>query len=244
MKTKSYRIWIFGYQYDDQEQPGTLIKIPEGVKFFCLNPDTTIENSVGYKNLHYISVIPYSKTMETFGEKNINQVGCKIYYINKDYIIWDFEQIFPMSSNWPITEVPFKLKEPIYLMTLLVKYNNIVNNVNFIADTIESCVKEAKELSLSNKELNDNILRKTCPIKDYIKINEIGYGYVDVTIITVGSWIDGSSVQHIRRDNLEYNAVFSRYDSREEILQSSENEYYNALRKILIDMNINKGLEI
>lgn len=175
MNIKEYKIWRFAYKSHEDK-----IYVPEGVKFYCFNKESSIESfnydiAQGYKRIYpnqrWIAVIPWSEEIERMshnfhydicGHKDnytyIQSLALQSYNINNKYMIWFLEQIYPLSEDWPETEERPTFK-PQYIK---VRLTDVPEKLD-----IDKIIK--KELELPSYD-------ELFPIGEYFKLDRVSYG--------------------------------------------------------------------
>lgn len=203
---KEYKIWRFAYNsYVDK------ILIPNNVKLYCINKDRSDEQSIHIDELNkpiwnetYIAVIPYSKELWKLSNDKRQSYNLYQFNVNNKYIIWVLDQIYPLCDDFPETnEIPIVPVSYICYRTERVKFNK--DEYLKILDQINKM-----DLSSVGKEI---MLKDTfIPIYEYIKIHGLDKtykGHLDITSVTVKSWIDGSPYFNIKRQSLNIKEVLS-----------------------------------
>lgn len=201
---KEYKIWRFVYNsYIDK------ILIPNDVKLYCINKDRSDELSIHNDELNkpiwnetYIAVMPYSKELWELSHDHRQSCNLCQFNVNNQYIIWLLDQIYPISDDFPETdEVPIVPVSFICYRMKRVKYNT---------DEYLEKLKQINKMGLSpiGKELK---LKDTfMPVYEYVKIHGLDKkykGHLDITSVTVKSWIDGTPYFNIRRQSLNIKDV-------------------------------------
>lgn len=232
-KYKKYKIWRFAYHsYVDN------IIIPNDVKLYCINKDRSDDNGVYIDELNktiwnetYIAVMPYSN--ELWELSNDKSQTCNLYQfnVNDEYIIWLFNQIYPLCDNFPeTTEIPIVPISYICYRT---------ERLNFYKNDYSEKLNQIKKMNLSSNDEETMIKNTFIPIYEYLKINGLDKeykGYLDVTRIIIKSWVDESPCFNIKRESIDIKDVLTAR-LNEKIEKSSESEYnnifYNIIKQII-----------
>lgn len=230
---KEYKIWRFAYDsYVDK------ILVPDNVKLYCVNKDRTDEKSIHIDELNkpiwnetYIAVLPYSKELWELSNDKRQTYNLYQFNVNDKYIIWVFDQIYPLCDDFPeTTEVPIIPISYICYRTERLKFNQ---------NEYTEKINQIKKMNLSPNE-EEKILGDTfIPIYEYIKIHgldNIYKGHLDITRVTTKSWFDGSPYFNIKRESVDIKDVLSSR-KYEKIKESSEEEYNNIFNEMIKQIN-------
>ena len=230
---KEYKIWRFAYDsYVDK------ILVPDDVKLYCINKDRSNERSIHIDELNkpiwnetYIAVLPYSKELWKLSNDKRQTYNLYQFNVNDKYIIWVFDQIYPLCDNFPeTTEVPIVPISYICYRTERLKFNQ---------NEYTEKINQIKRMNLSSNE-EEKILGDTfIPIYEYIKIHgldNIYKGHLDITRVTTKSWFDGSPYFNIKRESVDIKDVLSSR-KYEKIKESSKEEYNNIFNKMIKQLN-------
>lgn len=230
---KEYKIWRFAYDsYVDK------ILVPDDVKLYCINKDRSNERSIHIDKLDnpiwnetYIAVMPYSEELWELSNDKRQSYNLYQFNVNNKYIIWVFDQIYPLCDDFPeTTEVPIVPISYICYRTERLKFNQ---------NEYTEKINQIKKMNLSPNE-EEKILGDTfIPIYEYIKIHgldNIYKGHLDITRVTTKSWFDGSPYFNIKRESVDIKDVLSSR-KYEKIKESSEEEYNNIFNEMIKQIN-------
>lgn len=227
---KEYKIWRFAYDsYVDK------ILVPDNVKLYCVNKDRTDEKSIHIDELNkpiwnetYIAVLPYSKELWKLSNDKRQTYNLYQFNVNDKYIIWVFDQIYPLCSDFPETNiVPIVPTSYIRYRTLWLKFHK--------AEYTEK-LNQIKEMNLS-KDDEESLIKETfMPIYEYIKIHgldNVYKGYLDITRVIVKTWSDGEPVYNIKREYADIKEILQERIYYEKLESSSEDEYNKAFNDVM-----------
>lgn len=225
MEFKNYKVWRFAYVNHTED-----IKLPANLKLWCSNKtrkeDETFKgpNDMPVWNEHWVGVVRYSEELDEF-LKTDNALSYTAYILNDQFIVFDFEQIFPLSEDWPETE------EAPDISNTYIKY--ICTDAKIDIDILNIESKRINALNVSDAEKEELIEREFCPVTQYIKIHGFKNECVDVTAVITYSWDDGSPTFMVIREMRSISSVFSR-NYFEAIRKSNASEYNTALNELLL----------
>lgn len=227
---KEYKIWRFAYDsYVDK------ILVPDNVKLYCVNKDRTDEKSIHIDELDnpiwnetYIAVMPYSEELWELSNDKRQSYNLYQFNVNDKYIIWVFDQIYPLCSDFPETNiVPIVPTSYIRYRTLWLKFHK--------AEYTEK-LNQIKEMNLS-KDDEESLIKETfMPIYEYIKIHgldNVYKGYLDITRVIVKTWSDGEPVYNIKREYADIKEILQERIYYEKLESSSEDEYNKAFNDVM-----------
>lgn len=227
---KEYKIWRFAYDsYVDK------ILVPDNVKLYCVNKDRTDEKSIHIDELDnpiwnetYIAVMPYSEELWELSNDKRQSYNLYQFNVNNKYIIWLFDQIYPLCSDFPETNiVPIVPTSYIRYRTLWLKFHK--------AEYTEK-LNQIKEMNLS-KDDEESLIKETfMPIYEYIKIHgldNVYKGYLDITRVIVKTWSDGEPVYNIKREYADIKEILQERIYYEKLESSSEDEYNKAFNDVM-----------
>lgn len=227
---KEYKIWRFAYDsYIDK------ILVPDNVKLYCVNKDRTDEKSIHIDELNkpiwnetYIAVMSYSEELWELSNDKRQTYNLYQFNVNDKYIIWVFDQIYPLCSDFPETNiVPIVPTSYIRYRTLRLKFHK--------AEYTEK-LNQIKEMNLS-KDDEESLIKETfMPIYEYIKIHgldNVYKGYLDITRVIVKTWSDGEPVYNIKREYADIKEVLQECIYYEKLESSSEDEYNKAFNDVM-----------
>lgn len=227
---KEYKIWRFAYDsYVDK------ILIPNDTKLYCINKDRTDERSIHIDELNetiwnetYIAVMPYSKELWKLSNDKRQSYNLYQFNVNNIYIIWVLDQVYPLCSDFPETNiVPIVPTSYIRYRTLRLKFHK--------AEYTEK-LNQIKEMNLS-KDDEESLIKETfMPIYEYIKIHgldNVYKGYLDITRVIVKTWSDGEPVYNIKREYTDIKEVLHERIYYEKLESSSEDEYNKAFNDVM-----------
>lgn len=227
---KEYKIWRFAYDsYVDK------ILVPDNVKLYCVNKDRTDEKSIHIDELDnpiwnetYIAVMPYSEELWELSNDKRQSYNLYQFNVNNKYIIWLFDQIYPLCDDFPETNIiPVVPTSYIHYRTLWLKFHK--------AEYIEK-LNQIKEMSLS-KDDEESLIKETfMPIYEYIKIHgldNVYKGYLDITRVIVKTWSDGEPVYNIKREYADIKEILQERIYYEKLESSSEDEYNKAFNDVM-----------
>ena len=227
---KEYKIWRFAYDsYVDK------ILVPDDVKLYCINKDRSNERSIHIDKLDnpiwnetYIAVMPYSEELWELSNDKRQSYNLYQFNVNNKYIIWLFDQIYPLCSDFPETNiVPIVPTSYIRYRTLILKFHK--------AEYTEK-LNQIKELNLS-KDDEESLIKETfMPIYEYIKIHgldNVYKGYLDITRVIVKTWSDGEPVYNIKREYADIKEILHERIYYEKLECSSEDEYNKAFNDVM-----------
>lgn len=227
---KEYKIWRFAYDsYVDK------ILVPDDVKLYCINKDRSNERSIHIDKLDnpiwnetYIAVMPYSEELWELSNDKRQSYNLYQFNVNNKYIIWLFDQIYPLCSDFPETNiVPIVPTSYIRYRTLILKFHK--------AEYTEK-LNQIKEMNLS-KDDEESLIKETfMPIYEYIKIHgldNVYKGYLDITRVIVKTWSDGEPVYNIKREYADIKEILHERIYYEKLECSSEDEYNKAFNDVM-----------
>lgn len=227
---KEYKIWRFAYDsYVDK------ILVPDNVKLYCINKDRSNERSIHIDELNkpiwnetYIAVLPYSKELWKLSNDKRQTYNLYQFNVNDKYIIWVFDQIYPLCDDFPETNiVPVVPTSYIHYRTLRLKFHK--------AEYTEK-LNQIKEMNLS-KDDEESLIKETfMPIYEYIKIHgldNVYKGYLDITRVIVKTWSDGEPVYNIKREYADIKEILQERIYYEKLESSSEDEYNKAFNDVM-----------
>lgn len=227
---KEYKIWRFAYDsYVDK------ILVPDDVKLYCINKDRSNERSIHIDKLDnpiwnetYIAVMPYSEELWELSNDKRQSYNLYQFNVNNKYIIWLFDQIYPLCSDFPETNiVPIVPTSYIRYRTLILKFHK--------AEYTEK-LNQIKEMNLS-KDDEESLIKETfMPIYEYIKIHgldNVYKGYLDITRVIVKTWSDGEPVYNIKREYADIKEILHERIYYEKLESSSEDEYNKAFNDVM-----------
>lgn len=227
---KEYKIWRFAYNsYVDK------VLIPNDAKLYCINKDRTEERSINIDELNnpiwnetYIAVMPYSKELWELSNDKRQSYNLYQFNVNNIYIIWVLDQVYPLCSDFPETNiVPVVPTSYIRYRTLRLKFHK--------AEYTEK-LNQIKEMNLS-KDDEESLIKETfMPIYEYIKIHGLDNlykGYLDITRVIVKSWADGEPVYNIKREYADIKEVLKDRIYYEKLESSSEDEYNKTFNDVM-----------
>lgn len=227
---KEYKIWRFAYDsYVDK------ILVPDNVKLYCVNKNRTDEKSIHIDELNkpiwnetYIAVLPYSEELWELSNDKRQSYNLYQFNVNDKYIIWVFDQIYPLCSDFPETNiVPIVPTSYIRYRTLWLKFHK--------AEYTEK-LNQIKEMNLS-KDDEESLIKETfMPIYEYIKIHgldNVYKGYLDITRVIVKTWSDGEPVYNIKREYADIKEILQERIYYEKLESSSEDEYNKAFNDVM-----------
>lgn len=227
---KEYKIWRFAYDsYVDK------ILIPNDAKLYCINKDRSDERCIHIDELNnpiwnetYIAVMPYSKELWDLSNDKRQSYNLYQFNVNNIYIIWVLDQVYPLCSDFPETNiVPVVPISYIRYRTLRLKFHK---------EEYTKKLNQIKEMNLS-KDDEESLIKETfMPIYEYIKIHGLDNlykGYLDITRVIVKSWTDGEPVYNIKREYADIKEVLHERIYYEKLESSSENEYNNAFNDVI-----------
>lgn len=227
---KEYKIWRFAYDsYVDK------ILVPDDVKLYCINKDRSYERSIHIDKLDnpiwnetYITVIPYSDELWELSNDKRQSYNLYQFNVNNKYIIWLFDQIYPLCSDFPETNiVPIVPTSYIRYRTLRLKFHKVKYTEK---------LNQIKEMNLS-KDDEESLIKETfMPIYEYIKIHgldNVYKGYLDITRVIVKTWSDGEPVYNIKREYADIKEILQERIYYEKLESSSEDEYNKAFNDVM-----------
>ena len=227
---KEYKIWRFAYDsYVDK------ILVPDDVKLYCINKDRSNERSIHIDKLDnpiwnetYIAVIPYSEELWELSNDKRQSYNLYQFNVNNIYIIWVLDQVYPLCSDFPETNiVPVVPTSYIRYRTLRLKFHK--------AEYTEK-LNQIKEMNLS-KDDEESLIKETfMPIYEYIKIHgldNVYKGYLDITRVIVKTWSDGEPVYNIKREYADIKEILQERIYYEKLESSSEDEYNKAFNDVM-----------
>ena len=230
---KEYKIWRFAYDsYVDK------ILVPDDVKLYCINKDRSNERSIHIDKLDnpiwnetYIAVMPYSEELWELSNDKRQSYNLYQFNVNNKYIIWLFDQIYPLCDNFPETnEIPIVPISYICYRTERLKFHK---------DEYLEKLNQINQMNISSEDKETLLKDIFMPIYEYIKIHgldETYKGHLDITRITVKSWIDGSPYFNIKRQSLNIKDVLSSRKN-EKIEEISETEYNIVFNEVINQFN-------
>lgn len=227
---KEYKIWRFAYDsYVDK------ILVTDDVKLYCINKDRSNERSIHIDKLDnpiwnetYIAVMPYSEELWELSNDKRQSYNLYQFNVNNIYIIWVLDQVYPLCSDFPETNiVPVVPTSYIHYRTLILKFHK--------AEYTEK-LNQIKELNLS-KDDEESLIKETfMPIYEYIKIHgldNVYKGYLDITRVIVKTWSDGEPVYNIKREYADIKEILQERIYYEKLESSSEDEYNKAFNDVM-----------
>ena len=227
---KEYKIWRFAYDsYVDK------ILVPDDVKLYCINKDRSNERSIHIDKLDnpiwnetYIAVMPYSEELWELSNDKRQSYNLYQFNVNNIYIIWVLDQVYPLCSDFPETNiVPVVPTSYIRYRTLMLKFHK--------AEYTEK-LNQIKEMNLS-KDDEESLIKETfMPIYEYIKIHgldNVYKGYLDITRVIVKTWSDGEPVYNIKREYADIKEILHERIYYEKLECSSEDEYNKAFNDVM-----------
>lgn len=229
MKYKEYKIWRFAYESCENK-----LLIPDNIKLYCVDyhrnePERKCEK-ISIKlgrdifNETYITIMPYTDELWNLSNNKDQTNNLSVFNVNNKYIIWLIEQIFPLDD-----EFPYMKEEPIFPITYL-QYRT--KRVEFNKTVYMKYLNELNSMDLTEDERVRKIGDKYLPIYEYVKIhgfNEQYKGNLDITRVTVKSWIDGSEYLSIRKESTDIKNVLNEKldESLEYIDETTYNNSFN-----------------
>ena len=227
---KEYKIWRFAYDsYVDK------ILVPDDVKLYCINKDRSNERSIHIDKLDnpiwnetYIAVMPYSEELWELSNDKRQSYNLYQFNVNNKYIIWLFDQIYPLCSDFPETNIV-----PI-VPTSYIRYRTLI--LKFHKTEYTEKLNQIKEMNLS-KDDEESLIKETfMPIYEYIKIHgldNVYKGYLDITRVIVKTWSDGEPVYNIKREYADIKEILHERIYYEKLECSSEDEYNKAFNDVM-----------
>lgn len=227
---KEYKIWRFAYDsYVDK------ILIPNDAKLYCINKDRSDERSIHIDELNnpiwnetYIAVMPYSKELWDLSNDKRQSYNLYQFNVNNIYIIWVLDQVYPLCSDFPETNIV-----PV-VPTSYIRYRTL--RLKFHKEEYTKKLNQIKEMNLS-KDDEESLIKETfMPIYEYIKIHGLDNlykGYLDITRVIVKTWSDGEPVYNIKREYADIKEILHERIYYEKLESSSEDEYNKAFNDVI-----------
>lgn len=227
---KEYKIWRFAYDsYVDK------ILIPNDAKLYCINKDRSDERSIHIDELNnpiwnetYIAVMPYSKELWDLSNDKRQSYNLYQFNVNNIYIIWVLDQVYPLCSDFPETNIV-----PV-VPTSYIRYRTL--RLKFDKTEYTKKLNQIKEMNLSKDDEESLIKESFMPIYEYIKIHGLDNlykGYLDITRVIVKSWTDGEPIYNIKREYADIKEVLHERIYYEKLESSSEDEYNKAFNDVM-----------
>ena len=227
---KEYKIWRFAYDsYVDK------ILVPDDVKLYCINKDRSNERSIHIDKLDnpiwnetYIAVMPYSEELWELSNDKRQSYNLYQFNVNNIYIIWVLDQVYPLCSDFPETNIV-----PV-VPTSYIRYRTLI--LKFHKTEYTEKLNQIKEMNLS-KDDEESLIKETfMPIYEYIKIHgldNVYKGYLDITRVIVKTWSDGEPVYNIKREYADIKEILHERIYYEKLECSSEDEYNKAFNDVM-----------
>lgn len=227
---KEYKIWRFAYNsYVDK------ILVPDDIKLYCVNKDRSNERSINIDKLDnpiwnetYIAVMPYSEELWELSNDKRQSYNLYQFNVNNIYIIWVLDQVYPLCSDFPETNIaPVVPTSYIHYRTLRLKFHK---------EEYTKKLNQIKEMNIS-KDDEESLIKETfMPIYEYIKIHgldNVYKGYLDITRVIVKTWSDGEPVYNIKREYADIKEILQERIYYEKLESSSEDEYNKAFNDVM-----------